>query len=72
MGLSDSGSPFLPTWSESKCAWGDFEMGASEATNFLREALIAMGCHPGEVLGYGSPGAEGALLFTLRSRSNEH
>ena len=62
MGLSDSGSPFLPTWSESKCAWGDFEMGASEATNYLREALIAMGCHPDEVVGYGSHSMKTTVL----------
>ena len=61
-GLPSGGHPFLPTWSERKCCWGDFEMGASEATNYLREALITMGCDPDEVEGYGSHSMKTTVL----------
>ncbi|CAE7460556.1 unnamed protein product, partial [Symbiodinium necroappetens] len=33
-----------------------------EATNYLREALISMGCHPDEVMGYGSHSMKSTVL----------
>ncbi|CAE7196317.1 unnamed protein product [Symbiodinium sp. CCMP2592] len=62
MGLQAGGAFLLPTWSERKYDWGDFEMGAAEATNYLREALIAMGCDLKEVQGYGSHSMKSTVL----------
>ncbi|CAE7778111.1 unnamed protein product, partial [Symbiodinium sp. CCMP2592] len=62
MGLQAGGSFLLPTWSERKYDWGDFEMGAAEATNYLREALISMGCDLDEVQDYGSHSMKTTVL----------
>ncbi|CAE7804125.1 exgA, partial [Symbiodinium necroappetens] len=51
-----------PTWCERLGCWGSEEMGSSEGTAYLREALILSGAEESEVRDYGTHSLKATLL----------